>query len=154
MFVDLRNAADLARCYTDLSTRLGPQALLAEMIDDGVEIGLGTIRDPQFGPLLMISAGGIMIELLDDRAVALCPVDAGEAEALLTSLKVDRLLRGARGAPAANRTALVELIVRLSWFAWQFREHIAEIDVNPVLAGPRRATAVDALIVVEPRDGS
>ena len=154
VFVDLRNATDLARCYTDLSTRLGPQALLAEMIDDGVEIGLGTIRDPQFGPLLMISAGGIMIELLDDRAVALCPVDAGEAEALLTSLKVDRLLRGARGAPAANRTALVELIVRLSWFAWQFREHIAEIDVNPVLAGPRRATAVDALIVVEPRDGS
>jgi len=61
-------------------------------------------------------------------------------------------LRGARGAPPANRKALVELIVRLSWFAWEFRERVAEIDINPVLAGPQAATAVDALIVVARHD--
>jgi len=152
VFVNLQNAADLSRCYADLSARLGPRAVLAEMIGRGVEIGLGTVRDPQFGPVLMISAGGVLIELLDDRAVTLCPVDADEAGSLLASLKIDRLLDGVRGAPAANREALVDMIVRLSWFAWEFRERIAEIDVNPVLAGPRAATAVDALIVLEQRD--
>jgi hypothetical protein len=84
------------------------------MIDGGVEIALGTVNDPQFGPIVMVAAGGVLVELLSDRAVAMCPVDPRQAEAMLAALKANRLLLGVRGEAAANRQALIDAIVRLS----------------------------------------
>jgi len=121
------------------------------MLGGGIEIGLGTINDPQFGPVVMVAAGGVLIELLSDRAVAMCPVDATEAEELLASLKADRLLRGVRGSAPVNRQALVERIVKLSQIAWELRDSIDSIDVNPVIADADTALAVDALIIPKKR---
>ena len=147
VFVNIQTQADLLEHYRDLCARLGPVALVSQMIDQGVEIALGTINDVQFGPIIMVAAGGILVELLSDRAVAMCPVSPHQAEAMLGSLKSNQLLLGVRGKPAVNRQALIDAIVKLSTIAYQLRDSIAEIDINPVLVNSREALAVDALIV-------
>jgi acyl-CoA synthetase (NDP forming) len=150
--VGIADEAQLLRAYRDFSTRLGPLALVSQMAGKGIEVALGTVNDAQFGPLVMVAAGGIMIELLDDRAMALCPVSAAQAEAMLGSLKLNRLLTGARGQPPVNRQALIDAIVKLSQLAFELRERIAEIDVNPVIASAGEVVAVDALILCKSLD--
>jgi acyl-CoA synthetase (NDP forming) len=117
------------------------------MVSDGVEISLGTLNDPQFGPIVMVAAGGILVELLSDRTVAMCPVSPQQADDMIASLKANRLLQGFRGKAASNRQALIDAIVALSVIAFEFKDSIAEIDINPVLVNDDEALAVDALIV-------
>ena len=97
----------------------------------------------------MVAAGGILVEFLDDRAMAMCPLDAAQADAMLSSLKLNRLLGGVRGQPAVNRRALIDAIVNLSRLAFGLRESICEIDINPVIANASDAIAVDALILCD-----
>jgi acyl-CoA synthetase (NDP forming) len=117
------------------------------MAAPGIEIAIGAINDPQFGPYVMVAAGGVLIELLADRAVALAPIDITAAHRLIAGLKVHRLLSGWRGARPADIDALAECIARVSVIAAEHRDSIAEIDVNPVIVGPAGCVAVDALIV-------
>ena len=95
----------------------------------------------------MVAAGGILVELLSDHAVAMCPVSPRQADEMIGSLKANRLLQGFRGKAVANRQALIDAIVALSVIAFEFRDSIAEIDINPVLVNANGAFAVDALIV-------
>ncbi len=150
VFVNVQSEQELVDHYVDLSNRLGPRALLSQMIEQGIEIALGTVNDKQFGPVLMVAAGGLLVELLSDRAVAMCPVNAQHADAMITSLKANQLLKGVRGNAASNRQALIEIIVGLSALAYEFRDCIAEIDINPVLVNEQTAIAVDALIATHP----
>ena len=152
VFINIQSAQELLENYSDLCSRLGPTALISEMIDAGVEIGLGTINDPQFGPVIMVAAGGVLVELLADRAVAMCPVNPQQAEEMISSLKANRLLRGIRGKTAVDRQALIDATVRLSAIAFEFSDSIAEIDINPILVNAQQALAVDALIIVKPPD--
>ena len=133
--------------YHDIAERLGPRVLISAMASEGVEIGLGVINDPQFGPMVMVAAGGVLIESLDDRALALCPVSYDEALKMLAGLKINALLEGRRGRPQADQVALAETIVNLSRFAVAMGDRIAEVDINPVIAGPGGVVAVDALIL-------
>jgi acetyltransferase len=123
--------------------------MIQEMVSGGVEIILGTVFDPIFGPLLMAGAGGTLAEIAADTALGLAPVNARQARTMIRSLKADRLLRGYRGAPPADRAALVDVMVRLSRFAAAYGEQIAEIDINPVMVLPKGqgVRIVDALIV-------
>jgi acyl-CoA synthetase (NDP forming) len=150
--VGIDDEAQLLRAYRDFSERLGPLALVSQMAGKGIEVALGMVNDAQFGPLVMVAAGGIMIELLDDRAMALCPVSAAQAETMLSSLKLNRLLTGARGQPPVNRLALIDAIVKLSGLAWELRDSIAEIDINPIIASAGEVIAVDALILCKTLD--
>ncbi len=150
VFVNIGQQSELLERYRDLCARIGPSALVAQMVNGDVEVGLGIINDTQFGPVVMVAAGGILIELLSDRALAMCPVDADEAEELLGSLKADRLLRGMRGKPPVDRRALIDCIVGLSRIAYELRDLIDSIDINPVIASAETATAVDALIKLKP----
>lgn len=143
----IRDAEQLAGHYQDMETRLGAEALVCEQVAPGTEIGFGMVNDPQFGPFIMISAGGIQIELLADRAVALPPVSHSEVGEMLSSLKIDRLLRGIRGQPPGDRSGLIGSIVKLSHLAIALQDHIAEMDINPIIVNAREAVAVDALIV-------
>lgn len=152
VFVNIQSEQDLLDNYADLCSRLGPAALLSRMLDQGVEIGLGTVNDPQFGPVVMVAAGGVLVELLADRAVAMCPVSPQQADAMISSLKANQLLLGVRGKAAANRQALIDALVSLSALAFEFRDSIAEIDINPVLVNTRQALAVDALILCKKPD--
>jgi acetate---CoA ligase (ADP-forming) len=119
------------------------------MAGEGVELLVGIAADPAFGPVLACGAGGTLAELQRDVAVRICPVGAGEAAEMIRSLAIYPLLTGFRGAPAANLAALEELLLRVSAMVDAHRE-IAELDLNPVIAGPEGAVAVDARIRARP----
>jgi hypothetical protein len=104
------------------------------------------IRDPQFGPLIMIGAGGVLVEIASDRAFAEPPLDLARAGALLGRLRVHRLLAGFRGRPPCDVQALAEAIVGFSVLAADVGDLISELDVNPLIVGPSGCTAVDVLV--------
>ncbi len=139
------DAIDVA--YADLAERLGPHVLVMPMAGDGIEVALGMKRDPQFGPLVIVACGGVLIELLAERACRLAPVNSVEAEAMIDELRLARLLAGYRGAPPRDRAALVATIVAFSQLVAALDERIVEIDLNPVIVGSRGCRIVDALIV-------
>ena len=143
----LANEDAVRGAYGDLAARLGPQVVVAPMAPAGVEVALGIVRDPQFGPLILAAAGGVLVELLKDRALAVPPLDERRAGALLDRLKSRALLDGVRGGPAADVPALVHALVRLSVLADDLGDLIDALDVNPVIASPGGSVAVDALVV-------
>jgi acyl-CoA synthetase (NDP forming) len=111
----------------------------------------GISRDPDFGPMLLCGAGGTAAELFNDTALAPAPLDKAQAEALVDGLKSAPLLAGWRGAPASDRAALVDLLIRLSRLAADLGDRIREIDLNPVIVhrNGEGISLVDALIVQE-----
>ncbi len=143
----LNDAHELSEAYADLNARLGPVALVMPMAKQGIEVALGMKNDPQYGPLLIISAGGILIELIKDRSIALAPINIQQAGAMLEQLKVTKLLKGVRGQSAMDLQALTQLIVKFSKLIVSLSDSIAEIDLNPVIVHQQGCTIVDALIV-------
>jgi hypothetical protein len=133
--------------YADLTSRLGPQVIVAQMAPAGVEVAFGMVSDPQFGPYVMAAAGGIWIEMLRNRAVALPPLSLEEAQAMIARLKIGPLLDGLRGRPAADRQALAEALARFSMLVADLGESIEQMDVNPLLVSPKGCVAVDALVI-------
>ena len=143
----IRAAAD-ALLTTGRRHGLEIRGLLVEpMAPQGVELIVGMRRDPSFGPVVMVGLGGVLTEVLDDVAIRLAPVPADEALAMLDELRGARILDGFRGSPAVDRHAVAEMIVAVSRVAMA-RPDIVEVDLNPVIASPNGALAVDALVVV------
>jgi acyl-CoA synthetase (NDP forming) len=140
----------VAAAYADLAGRLGPLVVVAGMAAAGVELALGVVRDPQFGPLVMVAAGGVLVEALGDRRFMLPPVDARTARSALDRLAVRRLLDGPGGAPPADLDAVTDAVVALSALAVDLGDRFAAVDVNPLVAGPDGCLAVDALVVRTP----
>ena len=145
--VGIAYEATLGGAYRDLASRLGPRVLVSELIPEGVEIGLGMVDDEQFGPVVMISAGGRLIETMADRVAVLPPVDKAGAIRALARLRIRPLLDGVRGRPPADIDSLADVVARFSELAADGAGQIKAMDVNPVIAGPSGAVAVDALIV-------
>jgi acetate---CoA ligase (ADP-forming) len=147
VLLDIRGPAELAAAYADLSARLGPEVLVCESAPPGTELALGIARDPDLGPLIVVGAGGVLVETLADRAVALPPVDEQTARHMIAELRVSRLLAGVRGAPPADLGAVVRAITGLSDLAVELGCELEALDVNPLICGPSGATAVDVLAV-------
>ena len=145
--LDLRSEDELLQAYDDLETRLGAEVLIAPMLCGGVEFALGMVNDLQFGPYIMLAAGGRLIEILDERAYALAPLGLDEAFGLIDTLRIRALLDGVRGGAALDTDGLARAIVNLSQLAVALRDVIGEIDVNPLLVFPDRVIAVDAVVV-------
>lgn len=146
--LSLADAAALAAAYDAMSARLGPRALVSRMVaGPRVEMLLGMTRDPDFGPLVLVGAGGVHAEILRDAAVAKPPFDAAHACRLLDRLRLRPLLDGTRGAPPADIDALARAVARFSVMAAALGDRASEIDVNPLLATPDGVVAVDALVV-------
>jgi acetate---CoA ligase (ADP-forming) len=145
--VGIGDEARLGEAYRHMATGLGPQVIVAEQVPDGVEIGLGMIDDDQFGPVVIVSAGGRLIETMADRVAVLPPIDIAGATRALDRLRIRPLLDGVRGHPPADIDALAEVIARFSELAADSAGQIRAMDVNPMIAGPTGAVAVDALIV-------
>jgi acetyl-CoA synthetase (ADP-forming) len=121
--------------------------LVQRMAAGEAELLLGVRYDAQFGPQLVVGAGGILVELLPDVATACAPVAPLTARAMLERLKVAALLRGIRGKPPLDIDAVVDAIVRLSWLAYDMRDSILELDINPLIVARRGAWIVDARVL-------
>jgi acyl-CoA synthetase (NDP forming) len=134
--------------YADLASRLGPSVMVQPMVVDGVEVSVGVVRDAAFGPLVVVAAGGVLVELHADRALACPPVSLGGALRMLRALRIRPLLDGWRGTPAADVSALADVIVGFSRLATELGDSLSAVEANPVIASARGAVAVDALVIV------
>jgi len=143
----IRDPAALAAAYAGLASRLGPRVLVCETAGPGTELALGITRDPDLGPLVVLGAGGLLVEFLADRAVALPPVDAPQALRMLGRLRVAGLLAGVRGQPPADTAAVAGAVVAVSAIARELGDELEALDINPLICGPAGAVAVDALAV-------
>lgn len=122
--------------------------LVSEMITDGVEMLLGVVADPAFGPTLALGMGGVQAELLRDVTHRIAPFDEETARDMLAELRCAPLLFGYRGRANADVDALVAALTRLSQAAWAHRDRLLELDVNPLFVRPRGlgVVAADALV--------
>lgn len=144
--------ASLGAAWRDFSARIGPRALVAPMVQGpGVELLLGMILDPQFGPVVLIGAGGVHVEALDDAVYALPPFDAAEARRLLGRLCIAPLLASRRHRRPLAIDAFCEAAARFSALAAELGELFAGIDLNPVIVHADGCTIVDALIISQAR---
>lgn len=121
--------------------------LVQEMVQGGVEIMVGGTVDAHFGPMIVVGAGGILVELIKDTVIAPAPVSVERASRMLASLKSQALLDGFRGADPVDRGALARVISQISQLIAEHADDIAELDVNPMLCKDKEIIAVDALIV-------
>jgi acetate---CoA ligase (ADP-forming) len=142
----LGDPAAVATAYDELAARLGARVVVQHQAC-GVEVALGIVRDPLLGPLVLVAAGGVLVELVADRAVALPPVDRETALELIGELKVATLLAGHRGSAPADTGALADAVVALGQLAVELGGHPDGVDLHPVIAGPGAAYVVDALVL-------
>jgi acyl-CoA synthetase (NDP forming) len=142
----LRTREQVRQAYRDFRQAVGhaPEVLVQPMAS-GTEIALGLVRDPSMGPLVMVASGGVATDVWDDRAFLVPPVSRAEATRAIGSLRISRLLRGFRGAPAGDLAGLVDLVTALGRLAVEVPE-LAELDLNPVMVNPDGCAVVDAKV--------
>lgn len=143
----LEDEVALGRAYRDLCARLGPRMLVAAMAPPGVEFALGIVTDEQFGPLVMVAAGGVLVEVLEDRRFLLPPIDEAAAARTLDALRIAPLLDGVRGGAPVDRGALCRVVAGLGVLATELGDALSEVDLNPLIASDRGCLAVDALVI-------
>jgi acetate---CoA ligase (ADP-forming) len=152
---ELRAAWDrLTRRVDDLGRRNEVAGfLIQEMAHGTLEVFAGVSRDPDFGLVLAVGAGGVLIEALNDVALRPLPLRTGDAEAMIVETRVATLLGGFRGRPPGDVGALARTLEAIGDFAWAEREDLAELDVNPIVVRTTGAGCiiVDALIVPRAR---
>jgi acyl-CoA synthetase (NDP forming) len=136
--------------YDDLAARLGPRVLVCQTAPPGTELALGVVRDPALGPLLVIGAGGVLVEILAERAVLLAPVTRQAAVAALRRLRLAPVLAGTRGQPPADLAAIADAITGLSRLACDLGDALEALDINPLICAPTGPLAADALLVRRP----
>jgi acyl-CoA synthetase (NDP forming) len=158
--INLRDDAEVAQAFHDVMRAAGaahPAAtldgvLVQEMITaPAVEVILGVLRDPDFGPVVVFGTGGVLTEVLADSALRLPPLSQNEAMAMIGETRGARLLRGFRRRPAADVDALAHALVGLSQLAMDLGDLVAALDINPLLVLPagQGVCAVDALVEID-----
>lgn len=155
--LNVMNGTGARDAYLDLIervTRLAPSARINGITVQkmararrGREIYIGLVTDDPFGPVIVFGAGGTMIELLDDRAMELPPLNQFLARHLIQRSRVAATLGEWRGAPAVDMAALEHLLLRVSEMVCELPE-LREVDINPIIVDESGAVAVDARIVI------
>lgn len=149
--VGLQSAGELQGALGDMINRLHAPAYSVEAMakaPSSVELIVGAQTDPRFGPVVMVGMGGTLTEVLSDVTFALAPVDNPTASRMLSELQATSVLHGIRGQPAVNIDKIIQIIVAVSRVAATHPE-IVELELNPVLASPHEAIALDARIVLD-----
>jgi acyl-CoA synthetase (NDP forming)/GNAT superfamily N-acetyltransferase len=149
----LADSAAVRAAYRAMQARLGARmggAVIQPMAPSGVEAIVGLAADPEFGPVVMVGLGGVMTDLLQDRAFAVPPLEPGAAGAMVASLRAAPLLDGFRGAPKADRQALVAVLEQVARIAEEVPE-LVELDLNPIVVSPAGALAIDCKARLAPR---
>jgi acyl-CoA synthetase (NDP forming)/GNAT superfamily N-acetyltransferase len=151
VLLDLRTEPDVRAAYRQLTRNFqAPLIGVQPMITGGTEVMIGVADDQTFGPLVIFGLGGVATEVLADHSARLAPLTANDADALIDSIRSAPLLHGHHGTPAADLPALRDVLMRVSRLADDIPE-ISELDLNPVIARPDGAVAVDARIRVIPQ---
>lgn len=141
------NLSSAAEISTAAKNMPASNYLIEEMISDTiVELLIGVVRDPAHGFVLTLAAGGILTELMRDSASLLVPAGAHQVETALNSLRIAQLLKGFRGKPAADISAIVATIMAVQDYVQAHAENLEELEINPLLCCPTRAVAADTLI--------
>jgi len=143
---EMRARPQIARAHID-------GFLVEEMAPPGQEIVIGGLRDPQFGPLIMVGLGGVFVEVLQDVAFRICPIEQIDALEMLDELKGKAMLDGLRGGVPASRDALIDALMKIGGeggLLTTFGDDIAEVDVNPLIVSPHGAVAADARFILTP----
>ena len=125
--------------------------LIEEMAPAGHELVIGGLRDPQFGPLVMVGLGGIFVEILKDVSFRLCPIARIDAEEMLAELKGAAILKGARGTKPASMDAIIDVLLKVGGDNGLLMQHTADIseaDINPLIVSDTAAVAVDARFIL------
>ncbi len=154
--LNLENKKQIGTAYNEIMAAVKKKAAKAridgvsiqKMAAPGLELVIGMIRDPQFGPMLMFGLGGTSVEILKDVAFRITPLTRQDAREMIQQIKGYRLLEGYRGQPPVDINYLEEMLIKLSAFIEENPE-IKEMDINPVLAYKKGAIAVDARIILE-----
>ena len=155
--VGLRSAAEVKDAISAMA--MSPQIkdaridgyLIEEMAPAGQEIVIGGLRDPQFGPLVMVGLGGIFVEVLADVSFRICPITRLDAQEMLDDLKGAAILAGARGRKAVSRDAIIDVLLKIggeTGLLMQHADDIAEADINPLIVSESGAMAVDARFIL------
>jgi acyl-CoA synthetase (NDP forming) len=142
----VRDEGSLRDAYRDLAARLGKRVVLAEQVAPGTEVLVGVVRDPALGPIVVVGAGGVLVELVADRVAALPPVDHSGAIAMIARTAVYDLLCTPRGAQPADLDALASIVVGMSHLAVELNEAIEAVELNPVVCSASGAVAVDVVV--------
>jgi len=155
--LNLPNPEAVRQAYTQIQTQVAEKAgsqhfqgvTVQPMIpQDGYELILGSSQDPQFGPVLVFGSGGQLVEVFQDRAIGLPPLNSTLARRLMEQTLIYKALQGVRGRQPVDLEALEQLLVRFSQLVAE-QPGIREMDINPLLASPRGLLALDARIVLQ-----
>jgi len=156
--LDVRDPRDVGYQFDDIIAtvhRMRPEAKVAGVLvqsmvarRDGRELMIGVMTDPAFGPAISFGSGGVAVELLRDNAVGLPPLNVRLAGDLIDRTRAARLLGAYRNVPAANREALIDVLLRVSDLVCAL-PWVAEMDINPLLLDPTGAVALDARVVID-----
>lgn len=153
----LKSAADVAQAIAamakspTISSARVEGWLVEEMAPAGQEIVIGAVRDPQFGPLIMVGLGGIFVEVLADVAFRICPLTRLDAQEMLGELKGAAVLKGARGGKPVSQDAIIDVLLRVGGENGLMTRHAADIkeaDINPLIVNESGAVAADARFVL------
>lgn len=155
--VNLRSAAEVREAIEAMAA--APQIrsaridgyLIEEMAPAGQEIVVGGLRDPQFGPLVMVGLGGIFVEVLADVSFRICPITRLDAQEMLAELKGAAILKGARGRKPVDTEAIIDVLLKVGGEDGLLMRHaddVKEADINPLIVSDTGAVAVDARFIL------
>jgi acetyltransferase len=155
--LNLRDAASVRAAYDDLiagvrASRADARisgVLVQAMVQGTVELVIGLHHNAEFGPVVMVGLGGVLVEVMRDVVFRAAPVTEAEALRMLDELKARAVLDGVRGAAAVDRQAVARMVSAVSCLGAAAGPRLRELDLNPVLAGPEGATAVDWMMVLD-----
>ncbi len=156
VILNLKNTNDVKNAYDKIlenAKRHKPDAkivgvLVQEMAPSSIEVIVGSIKDPQFGPALMFGLGGVFVEVLKDVTFRIAPITETDAREMITEVKGYPILKGYRGQPPADIDAIVEILMNTSRLVIDHME-IKELDLNPIMVYENGAKTVDARIILE-----
>ncbi|MEN9266411.1 MAG: GNAT family N-acetyltransferase, partial [Thermostichales cyanobacterium BF4_bins_65] len=151
--LNLGDGEAVRRAYQTMAAQVGSQDFQGVTVQpmipqEGYELIVGSSQDPQFGPVLVFGSGGQLVEIFQDRAIGLPPLNSTLARRLMEQTLIYKALQGVRGRPPVDLEALAQLLVRFSQLVAE-QPGIREMDINPLLASPRGLMALDARIVLQ-----
>jgi acyl-CoA synthetase (NDP forming) len=149
--LNIVDASGVRSAYADFASRFGRDmtvALVQQMVPAGVEMIVGTLHDPTFGPLIACGTGGVLVDLLADTSFRLHPLQASDAVDMIDELRGARLLRGYRGSPPADTQALRDVLLRVSELV-RVAPEVQELDLNPVIVLPTGARVADIRVRID-----